>query len=351
MKELYNFYKGKKIFLTGHTGFKGAWLSQILINMGAKVVGYSLAPEEKKSLFDLLDIQRDVESNIYDIRDYDSLVKCIKNSKPDIVFHLAAQALVRDSYNAPINNYSTNVIGTVNLFEAIRKADVTRAIINVTSDKCYENKEWCWSYRENDRLGGHDPYSASKACSELVTVSYRKSFFEEMRIGLASARAGNVVGGGDFSKYRIIPDIVRAIEENERVCLRSPESIRPWQLVLDILYGYLILGKKLYDNPEGFSQAYNFGPLNNKQVTVKELSTIFIENIDNSISQIYQKDTNFHESSMLKLDPSKSIKELNWAPKYNINEVLQLTAQWYREYLNGGNMKIFTNKEIDKYSN
>ncbi|MEM6812440.1 MAG: CDP-glucose 4,6-dehydratase [Pseudomonadota bacterium] len=257
---LKKFYQGKKVFVTGHTGFKGAWLCLILKKFGAEVTGYSLEPYDRRgNLFNLATVEEGLHSIYGDIRDAEKLTTKFMAAEPNIVFHLAAQPFVRASYADPVYNYDTNLMGTVNIMEAVRKTDSVRTIINITTDKCYENKEWCWPYRENDHLGGHDPYSASKACSEIITASYRKSFLSQS-VGVATARAGNVIGGGDFGEDRIIPDIVESLQENQPVILRSPEAIRPWQHVFDVLNGYMILGKKCYSEPEKYSVAYNFSP-------------------------------------------------------------------------------------------
>ncbi|MDA0902621.1 MAG: CDP-glucose 4,6-dehydratase, partial [Proteobacteria bacterium] len=280
MVSLQEFYKDKKVFVTGHTGFKGSWFSLLLKSLGSDVTGYALDPETTRdSLFRLAKIDGKIKSHIADIRNFNSLKEILEETKPDIIFHLAAQPLVRESYKYPIYNYETNVMGTVNLLEAAKDLKSLKALVNVTTDKCYENKEWQWPYRENDPLGGYDPYSASKACSEIVTNSYRKSFFEVKNIGLASARAGNVIGGGDFSKDRIIPDIVESIKNNQNVTLRNPNAVRPWQHVLDVLYGYLLLGQKLYENPKEFSESFNFSPIENKEVNVEEVVNSFISAI------------------------------------------------------------------------
>lgn len=348
----FNFYKNKKILITGHTGFKGSWLCLLLNKLGASVIGYALAPEKnKESLFALANIDRKVDSHIADIRDYKKLDEVMQSSKPDIIFHLAAQPLVRDSYENPIYNYETNIMGSVNLLEASKGLESLKALVNITTDKCYENKEWIWPYREDDALGGHDPYSASKACSEIVTNSYKKSFFEKLNIGLASARAGNVIGGGDFSKDRIIPDIVRSIKNNQKVILRNPNAVRPWQHVLDVLYGYLLLGERLYKNPKEFSESFNFSPLENKEITVEEVAKKFISSIEKGSYEIDSSKANLHEATILKLDSSKSFRKLNWTPKFRAIEAISETAFWYKEYLKGSDMEELCQAEIQKYIN
>ena len=343
-------FKGAKVLVTGHTGFKGSWLSLLLKELGSEVVGYALAPEvNRDNLFKLAKIEDKIESHIADIRDFKSLKETLENAKPDIIFHLAAQPLVRDSYEDPIYNYETNVMGTVNLLEATKDLKSLKALVNITTDKCYENKEWLWSYREDDRLGGHDPYSASKACSEIVTNSYRKSFFIDKNIGLASARAGNVIGGGDFSKDRIIPDVVESIKNNQKVILRNPKAVRPWQHVLDVLHGYLLLGQKLYDNPKEFSESFNFSPVENKEVNVEEVVNNFISAIGNGSYEIDLDKANLHEATMLKLDSSKAFKRLNWTPKFKTTEAISKTALWYKDYLEKSDIKTLCQKDLNNF--
>jgi len=348
---LKTFYNNKKIFLTGHTGFKGAWLALFLKELGAEVTAFALQAEDiKGNLFNLTALEREINSVIGDLRDINSLKLALKESEAEIVFHLAAQPLVRRSYNNPINTYESNVIGTVNLFEAVKDTSNIKAIVNITTDKCYESQEWHWSYRENDKLGGHDPYSTSKACVELITNSYRKSFFAQKAIGLASARAGNVIGGGDFSQDRIIPDIIEAIENKEKVILRHPQAIRPWQHVLDVLNGYLILGKNLYNNPQKFSEPFNFSPIENKVATVEDLTKIFIEFIGEGSYKIDQKKLDLHETKLLKLDPQKAVNILKWQPYYDVEKSLEKTAIWYKEYLiNKNNIILFTKNQLKEF--
>ncbi len=334
-----NFYSDKKIFLTGHTGFKGSWLSLWLVMMGARVTGFSLRPEEE-SLFNLAGIGGEIEKSIIgDIRNSDEIAKAVKDFKPEIILHLAAQPLVRDSYFDPRKTYETNVIGTLNVFEAARKSGSAKVITNITTDKCYENREIDYAYKEEDALGGYDPYSSSKACAEILTSSYRRSFFQKEGIHLASARAGNVIGGGDFSVDRIIPDIFRAIRSGEKVRLRSPNAIRPWQHVLEPLYGYLLLTKNLYEKGEKFAKAYNFGPNKDAEQNVEILTKTFIEKIGVGSYEI-DADATLHEAGILKLDHSRAEKELDWRPKLSFEETLEWTAEWYKSYK--------TNKDLTK---
>lgn len=348
-----NFYKNKKILITGHTGFKGSWLALILTKMGASILGYALEPDKNvPNLYSILKLANSINSVIADIRNYNILEAAILKFKPDIIFHLAAQPLVRESYDNPVYNFETNVIGTVNLLNIGLRCPNLKAVINITTDKCYENKEWSWPYRESDRLGGHDPYSASKACSEIVTNSYRLSYYEDRKIGLASARAGNVIGGGDFSKDRIIPDIVRSIENNNKVILRNPKAIRPWQHVFDVLNGYLILGQKLYLQPKLYSEAYNFSPIDSsicEEVTVETIVQNFIDFIGRGEYEIKLNQANYHEAQMLKLDSSKAVKYLGWQPKYNASQAILKTANWYKEYLTASNIKEISESLVNNY--
>jgi CDP-glucose 4,6-dehydratase len=351
--KLQDFYKNKKVFITGHTGFKGSWLALFLKELGADVTGYSLAPIDKKnSLYSITNLNDKIRSVIADIRDLEKLTKEIQLSSPDIIFHLAAQPLVRDSYKDPIDTYSSNVMGTINLLDAILNSkNNVKAVINITTDKCYENQEREAPYKEDDKLGGHDPYSASKACSEIITASYRKSFFADKAIGLASARAGNVIGGGDFSKDRIIPDLIRSIQKKETTTIRSPNAIRPWQHVFDALYGYLLLGQKLFDNPKQYSTAYNFSPIDNKVVNVENLVQDILKTLQIGKYQIDKSFANLHEAQILKLDSSKASKELNWIPKFNVDKSIEETALWYKSYLELEKIDGFSYKHLKYYLN
>ena len=347
---LQGFYSNKKIFLTGHTGFKGSWLSLWLEMMGAKVCGFALKADEE-SLFNLAKVGEGLEKSIIgDIRNPDEIAAAVKNFQPEIIIHMAAQPLVRDSYFDPRKTYETNVIGTLNVFEAARKAGSVRTITNITTDKCYENKEIDYAYKEEDPLGGYDPYSSSKACAEILTASYRRSFFQKEGIHLASARAGNVIGGGDFSTDRIIPDIFRAIRDQKEVELRSPNAIRPWQHVLEPLLGYLMLTKNMYEKGETFAKAYNFGPNCDAEQNVETLTKAFVEKIGRGRYKI-NSDANLHEAGILKLDHCLATKDLNWQPKLSFNETLQWTADWYRNYLEkNSDVKDFTINQIKKFS-
>ena len=349
MKNIIEVFKNKKVLITGHTGFKGGWLCKLLLEFGSKVSGISLEAD-KISLYNLLKLDNEVDSHICDIRKLENIDKIIKEINPDIIFHLAAQPLVIESYNNPLYTFETNIMGTINILEAIRKLNNLECAIMITTDKVYDNKEWVWGYRENDSLGGNDPYSSSKACVELIIKSYKKSFFENLNI--ATARAGNVIGGGDFAKDRIIPDIVRAIENNEAVELRNPNSVRPWQHVLDVLYGYLLTAYNLIKNNKNISAnkngelpSYNFAPIDNKR-TVEYITKVFIESIGKGSYKIKTQDTNKKEMNILRLDSSLARKELLWEEKFDTDEAIKQTALWYREYLDN---KDITNKQIKDY--
>lgn len=350
IEHLYSFYKGKKVFVTGCTGFKGSWLCLFLKQLDAKVTGYSLEPEtQNHSLFKLLELDKDITYIAGDIRDLHNLSSALQSKEHEIIFHLAAQSLVHESYITPVITYETNVIGTVNVLEAARRLSSIKAVLNVTTDKCYENTDSIWPFRENDTLGGFDPYSCSKACSEMVTNSYRQSFYKSSNIGLASARAGNVIGGGDFSKNRIIPDIVRAILNNDAIILRNPFAIRPWQHVLDVLNGYLMLAKKLYEDRDNFAQAFNFGPLESKYFTVQELTTALLANMEAKNVPISIQSHDFHESKILMLDSSKAVTNLKWRPKYGAKVAVNKTATWYNNFLQKSDIKKITQDQVSEF--
>jgi len=346
-----SFWKDKRVFLTGHTGFKGSWLSLWLQSMGAVVKGYSLEPPTNPSLFREARIGEGMESQIGDIRDLETLKKSLENFNPEILIHMAAQPLVRYSYIEPIETYSTNVMGTVNVLEAAKLCKNLKSIVSVTTDKCYENKEWSWGYRENEPLGGHDPYSSSKACAELVTSAYKRSFFNTSgTASIASARAGNVIGGGDWASDRLIPDILRAFEESKPVIVRNPLSIRPWQHVLEPLSGYLILAEELYENGDKFSEPWNFGPLDSDCKSVEWILDKMVQNWGEGASWILDDDNNPHEANFLKLDCSKASIRLNWLPNWSLDETLNLIIEWHKKWKNGADMKDACLKEIMKYN-
>lgn len=352
--QLNQFYQNKKVLITGHTGFKGAWLSLILKYFGADVNGYALKPHTNPNLYTEAEIGNCMNSYIGDIRDIDYLKKILLDIKPDIIIHMAAQAIVRDSYKNPVETYSVNVMGTVSLLETIRQTGTVKALVNVTSDKCYHNNEWHWGYRETDRLGGYDPYSNSKACSELVTESFRNSFFnpenyEIHGVAVASARAGNVIGGGDWATDRLIPDFLRGIKQGETIKIRSPYSHRPWQHVLEPLYGYLLLAKELYLNGPRFSGAWNFGPDDSNIRDVEWIISTLCELWGGDARFEIDKNPHPHEASYLKLDCSKAKNELGWIPAWDIYTTLKAITTWNKAYINGENMRVISEDQIKKY--
>lgn len=325
-----NFYKNKKVLITGHTGFKGSWLSEILLQFGADVCGYSLESKDSSDLYSNLKLDNNINSNIGDIRNYDNLRKIIKAFKPEIVFHLAAQPIVRESYRNPVYTYETNVMGTVNLLEAVRHCSSVRSVVNITTDKVYRNLNINKGYTETDYLCGQDPYSNSKSCSELVTYSYKKSFFDsENSPAISTARAGNVIGAGDFSRNRIIPDCVRAAFNKNKIEIRNPNSIRPYQYVLDCLYGYLLIGMKQYKD-RNLSGSYNFGPSEEDCITTKEIVDKFCYIWGDGLGYYAKPDDSVYESEILMLDSKKSNNVLNWFPQYNIDDAMNKTVELYK---------------------
>lgn len=347
-------FSGKKVLITGHTGFKGSWLSLLLNKLGADVYGFALSPPTNPSLFEEAKIGELITSYIDDVRDLDRLSDVFSRVKPEIVIHMAAQPLVRDSYKIPVETYAINVMGTVNVLEACRHTESVRVIVNVTSDKCYENKEWYWGYRENEPMGGFDPYSNSKGCSELVTSSYRNSFFhpkdyDKHGVAIASARAGNVIGGGDWAADRLIPDFIRAISQNRKVVIRSPYAIRPWQHVLEPLTGYLTLAAKLYTEGAKYDGGWNFGPDDKDARNVEWIMQKICELWGNGAT--YEVDTNPqpHEAGYLKLDCSKAKAELGWEPRWNINRALGSIVEWNKIYLTGQDVRKITEKQIEEF--
>lgn len=344
------FYSGKKIFVTGHTGFKGAWLCLWLKKMGALVHGYSLEPPSTPNLFELADVGSTIQSTHGDIRDLTQLEQSIAESAPDIVIHMAAQSLVRQSYTDPTGTFSTNVLGTANVLDACRRTDSVKAIINVTSDKCYENREWERGYREDDRMGGHDPYSASKGCAELVAQSYMRSFFHEGGIALASARAGNVIGGGDFADDRLIPDMARAFSAGNPVHIRSPKATRPWQHVMEPLSGYLLLAKNLFENGRTASGGWNFGPTDGDARNVGEVVEKFATLWGDDAVVKIDNNEHPHEAGFLKLDCTKAADSLGWTPKTEFDTALAWTCEWYSSWATGNtNLQALTLAQIDRY--
>lgn len=346
-----NFYKNKKVFITGHTGFKGSWLSKILTMAGAEVTGFSQMPNTNPSLFNILNIEGSVNSIIGDVRNLESLKETVNNCKPDIVFHLAAQPLVRESYKNPVYTYETNVMGTVNILEAIRKCESIRSVVNVTTDKVYENNECDWEYRENDNLNGFDPYSNSKSCSELVTSSYKNSFFKDKKnIAISTARAGNVIGGGDFSEDRIIPDCIKAAVKKEDIIVRNPNYIRPYQHVFEALLGYLLIAENQYDE-KSFEDNYNIGPNEEGCVTTAELVDMFCNSWGDT-TWINKSETNsVHEANFLKLDCSRIKNKIGWKPKISIEDAVDLTVEWTKCYYANKNINHLSEKQINDYFN
>lgn len=345
------FWKGKRVFLTGHTGFKGSWLSLWLQRLGADVYGFALEPQTKPSLFKEARVSEGMTSIIGDTRNPEQVRKAIQQSQADIVLHLAAQALVRLSYDEPVSTFETNVMGTVNLLEAAKGTPSVRAIVNVTTDKCYENKEWEWGYREHEPMGGHDPYSASKGCSELVTSAYRRSYFNGKGVPLASARAGNVIGGGDWSNDRIIPDILKAFGNGESVEIRSPHAIRPWQHVLEPLSGYLSLAQKLYE-ADGltYAEGWNFGPHDEDARPVQWIVEQMAKKWDDKVSwQIDDAETP-HEANYLKLDISKARKRLYWKPRWTLDQALEKITYWHQAWLAHKDMRQICEEQINQYT-
>jgi CDP-glucose 4,6-dehydratase len=346
------FWKGKKVFLTGHTGFKGSWLSLWLTAMGAKVTGYSLAPNTTPNLFDVLAIESLIEkSHIADIRDLSSLQKAMSGANPDVVIHMAAQPLVRYSYANPVETYATNVMGTVHVLESARNINGLRATVIVTTDKCYENKEWVWGYRENEPMGGYDPYSNSKACAELVTSAYRQSYFSSSNSinKVASARAGNVIGGGDWSEDRLIPDAIKAFEANKPLMIRNPLATRPWQHVLEPLSGYLILAQELYERGSAFASGWNFGPRDEDNRSVQEVVDLLIFGWGQTACWEKEGSEQPHEANLLKLDCSKARAQLGWAPKWSLQNAVQTIVEWQKAFQAKENMQEVSLAQINQY--
>jgi len=346
-----DFWGGKRVFLTGHTGFKGGWLALWLSSMGAEVHGFALNPPTNPNFFNVTDLDHKIKSStIGDIRNIEVLSDALNKARPEIVFHLAAQPLVRESYAKPLETYAVNVMGTINLFEAIRGLKGVKAVVNVTTDKCYENREWFWPYRENEAMGGFDPYSSSKGCSELVTAAYRRSFFSSMSVHLASARAGNVIGGGDWALDRLIPDFLRALDSGTQLVIRSPDAIRPWQHVLEPLSGYLLLAQYLFQFGPKFAEAWNFGPEEGDAKPVRWI----VEHLCNEVSNASWKCDDSdqpHEAGLLKLDISKAKHELGWNPRWDLKTALNATLAWNEAWKNGVAMADFSLEQIRSYEN
>ena len=343
-----NFYRGKKVFVTGHTGFKGSWLCKILSNAGAQVTGYSLEPPTNPSLFEIAGIENDVVSVIGDIRDLKSLKAAFDEAQPEIVLHLAAQPLVLDSYRDPAYTYETNVMGTVNILECVRNSDCVKSFLNVTTDKVYLNKEWPWGYRENEELDGFDPYSNSKSCSELVTHSYKNSFFADGKTAISTARAGNVIGGGDFANNRIIPDCVRAAQKGENIIVRNASSTRPYQHVLEPLYAYLMIAAKQYEDAS-YSGYYNVGPDDRDCYETGALTDLFVRHWGEGLEWISRSKNGPHEANYLKLDCSKLKSVFGWQPVWDLDKAVEKVVEWSKCWLGGGDIRACMDKQINEF--
>jgi CDP-glucose 4,6-dehydratase len=349
-----SFWQGKRVLVTGHTGFKGSWLSLWLQRFGANLTGYALTPPTEPNHFEAANVAAGMTSIIGDVRDYDHLRRVMQELRPEIVLHLAAQSVVRASYDAPRETYEVNVMGTVNVLEAVRQSQGVRSVVNVTTDKCYENREWVWGYREDEPMGGHDPYSNSKGCSELVTSAFRSSFFQADRhaahgVAVASARAGNVVGGGDWTKDQLIPDVIRAFARGEQVRLRSPGAIRPWQFVLEPLSGYLLLAERLFTEGPRYAEGWNFGPPDEDAKPVQWIVDRLAARWGGGAGSELDRGNHPHEAHFLKLDSSKARARLGWAPRLRLAEALEWIVDWYRNYEAAGDVRALTLAQIERY--
>lgn len=343
-----SFYKGKKVLLTGHTGFKGSWMSVMLVNSGAKVIGYSSCSEKETCLFDLCEVKDQIIHVKGDIRNLNHLLEVFHTYQPEIVIHMAAQPIVRDSYKDPVGTYNTNVMGTVNICEAVKQTSSVRSFLNVTTDKVYKNKEWEWGYRENEPLDGYDPYSNSKSCSELVTHSYKSSFLTEQGVAVSTVRAGNVIGGGDFANDRIIPDCVRAVVKNEDIIVRNPLSIRPYQHVLEPVYVYLMIAAKQYEDPK-YQSWYNVGPDDQDCFQTGALVDLFVKYWGEELKWINKYDGGPHEANFLKLDCSKLKTTFGWKPHWNLETAIEKVVEWSKVWIAGKNVRAVMNKQIKEF--
>lgn len=355
MKDFLPFYKGRKILVTGHTGFKGSWLCKILKMAGAEIIGYSLEPEGEENLYSLSNAEQGIQSVYADVRDLDGLMEIFSNEQPEIVFHLAAQPIVRTGYEQPVLTYETNVMGTVNILEAIRRTGSVRSVVNVTTDKVYENREWEWGYRENERLDGFDPYSNSKSCSELVTAAYKRSFFADREVSISTARAGNVIGGGDFGKDRIIPDCMRACLSGNRLVIRNPYSVRPYQHVLEPLFAYLLIGERQYEN-KAFEGNYNVGPDDKDCITTGSLVKLFeraaelkLEGQKIEVEMSGNSEKAPHEAGFLKLDCSRLKRVFGWSPVWDIERAVEAVVEWINCYSKRAGVEECMERQIDRY--
>ena len=350
-----DFWRGKRVLVTGHTGFKGSWLSLWLREWGAEVSGLAIEPPSTPSLFEEARIAEVMQSLHGDVRHHDTVVSAMLKLQPEIVFHLAAQSLVRESYVAPVETFETNVLGTVNVLDAVRLTGSVRVAVVITSDKCYENREWPWAYRENDPLGGSDPYSASKGCAEIVTASYRRSFFApqthaQHRVAVASARAGNVIGGGDWAADRLVPDVMRAFGAGAKVVIRNPLATRPWQHVLEPLAGYLTLAERLWEAPTAFAEEWNFGPAESDVLQVGDVVTRLSSLWGADAGWVLDEGANPHEAMLLRIDATKARTRLGWKPRLTLDQTLQQIVRWYREYGEGADARELTLREIRAYA-
>ena len=343
------FWRGRRVFLTGHTGFKGSWMSRVLLNMGAELTGYSQPAPTQPNLFSMAGLEGNIKSIIGDIRDFEKLNDAVKKSSPEIVIHMAAQPIVRESYKDPRYTYEANVMGTVNILECIRLCEGVKSFVNVTTDKVYHNREWCWGYREEDSLNGYDPYSNSKSCSELVTSSYKNSFFGDGKTAVSTARAGNVIGGGDFAPDRIIPDCIRAVMKKEPIVVRNPHSTRPYQHVLEPVFAYLMIAEKQYEEPKKYAGSYNVGPDDCDCLTTGELADIFCSAWGEDAKWENKWRGGPHEANFLKLDCSKVKTVFGWKPKWHIAKAVAKTCEWSKEWLSGGNIADIMNSQIKEY--
>lgn len=345
-----SFYRGKKVLITGHTGFKGAWMTVMLIKLGAEVIGYSSCSKTTQRLFDICGVEKQITHIKGDVRDLNHLIDVFRTYRPEIVFHMAAQPIVRISYKNPVETYSTNVMGTVNVCEAIRQTDCVKSFLNITTDKVYENKEWEWGYRENESLDGYDPYSNSKSCSELVTHSYNSSFFAQRGIAVSTARAGNVIGGGDFAEDRIIPDCVRAVINKEDIVVRNPFSTRPYQHVLEPIYAYLMIAAMQYKDIN-YASWYNVGPDDRDCFQTGVLVDLFVKIWGDGIRWVNKYDGGPHEANFLKLDCSKLKKVFGWAPRWNLEKAVEMVVAWSKAWINGEDVRKVMDKQIVEFLN
>ncbi len=343
-----DFYKGKKVLITGHTGFKGSWMSIVLVNAGAEIIGYSSCSKTETRLFDICDVKEQITHIKGDVRDLDHLLEVFQTYKPEIVIHMAAQPLVRLSYETPVDTYSTNVMGTVNICEAVRQTESVKSFLNVTTDKVYENKEWEWGYRESEPLDGYDPYSNSKSCSELVTHSYKNSFFSDGRVAVSTARAGNVIGGGDFANDRIIPDCIRAAVNHNDIIVRNPFSTRPYQHVLEPIYAYLMIVAKQYDDHK-YASWYNVGPDDQDCFQTGALVDLFVKHWGEGLKWVNQYDGGPHESNFLKLDCSKLKKTFGWKPHWNLETAIEKVVEWSKAWQTGEEVRPVMDKQIKEF--